>query len=227
MEQNFSRFAVYWRPEPGPLADFGAAWLGWDPATGTCVDHPAMDLDVATITQTPRKYGLHGTIKPPIRLADGTTADALRDAFDALCAGLAPVQMDGLELSRLGGFLALTPQGDPTDLAALAGAAVRGLDAFRAPTPEAELARRRKAGLTPAQERNLMDWGYPYVMDEFRFHVTLTGKLTPEQAQTTADAIAPVIGPLCPRPFAVTSLTLLGEDDAGRFHDIHRAALGG
>lgn len=228
MEQNFSRFAIYWRPEPGPLADFGAAWLGWDPARGVLVDHPSLMPDEDDITATPRKYGLHGTIKPPMRLAEGQDFAGLKRAFDAFCAAHPPVLLpQGLGLARLGGFLALKPLGDAAPLARLAAAVVRELDNFRAPPSEAELKRRRAAGLNPAQEANLMAWGYPYVMEEFRFHVTLSGRLDPARAEAAQAALAPRLAALAPIPFRMDALTLLGEDENGRFHDLHRASLAG
>lgn len=225
---NFKRFAVYYAPEPGPLADFGAHWLGWDMVAGTHVPHPKIEgLDVAALTDTPRKYGLHGTVKPPFRLAPGRSLDDLAAGLDAICSRMAPITLDGLELTRLGGFLALTVMGDTTPLNHLAGCIVRDLDGFRAPLNQAELERRRKARLSPRQEELLALWGYPYVMDEFRFHITLTGKMPRAQAEQTHARLSPLIAPLLPRPFAVGALCLVGEDEAGLFHLIHRYALSG
>ncbi|MAE88422.1 MAG: phosphonate metabolism protein, partial [Pelagibaca sp.] len=121
----------------------------------------------------------------------------------------------------------LTPEGDTTDLARIAAQTVRVLDHHRAPPGEDELARRRKANLSPAQEENLLRWGYPYVMEEFRFHLTLTGRLPRAQAEATMAALAPVLEPLAPRPFRMDALCLFGEDEAGRFHLLHRYALTG
>ena len=229
--QDYRRYAIYYAPEPGPLADFGAAWLGWDPARGAPVAHPAIDglpAPVAELTETPRKYGFHGTVKPPFRLAEGTDAAALHAAAQDLCAARAPVRLAGLRLSRLGRFLALTPEGDAGALAALAGTVVRDLDSFRAPLTEAEIARRRPDRLSPAQRDLLDTWGYPYVFEEFRFHLTLTGPL-PDDATAAAveAALAPVLAPILPRPFTIASLCLFGEDADGRFHLLHRYALSG
>ena len=227
---QFSRYAIYYTPPNGALATFGAQWLGWDIETGCAVPHPAISglpAPISEMTATPRKYGLHGTIKPPFRLADGTTTDGLKAAFSDLAAQLPAVSLDGLELTRLGGFLALTIRGDQTPLADLAGSVVQGLDAFRARPSEAELERRRKANLSPRQEELLMQWGYPYVMDEFRFHITLTGRLGRKDAETTKAALAPHIATLLPAPFSVGDLTLVGEDENGMFHEIHRYTLSG
>ncbi|KZZ30623.1 phosphonate metabolism protein [Sulfitobacter sp. HI0082] len=224
---KFDRYAIYFTPQ-GSLAEAGAAWLGWDVARGCVVAHPAVaGLDVATLTETPRKYGLHATLKPPFGLAEGTTADGLLAEFEALCTRLSPVTLDGLALTPLGRFLALTPEGGTAALNAMAAEVVRGLDTFRAPPAEADLARRRQANLTPAQEANLSQWGYPYVMEAFRFHVTLTGKLPKSDLPQVTAALAPYIAPHLPQPFVLSSLTLVGQAEDGMFHEVHRAALSG
>lgn len=228
---EFKRYAIYYAPPAeADWSRFATRWLGWDMETGAEAAHPqvaGLPLPVAEITATPRKYGLHATIKPPFRLAGGMTRAGLETACADLCATLAPLDFDGLALSRLGRFLALRPTGDQIALSTLAARAVEALDPFRAPAPEAELNRRRAAGLSPAQEDNLLRWGYPYVMEEFRFHITLTGKLSKDDLPAVEDALARDLGPLLPVPFAIPDLALMGEDDSGRFHLIHRYALSG
>ncbi|EAQ13337.1 putative phosphonate metabolism protein [Maritimibacter alkaliphilus HTCC2654] len=229
MEQ-FHRYAVYYAPDRGPFARFAAEWLGWCPLSGIEKPHPdvaGLPRPVEEITRTPRKYGFHGTIKPPFRLADGSSPEALQDDLSALARRLTPVRMGGLALKRLGGFVALVPEGDTSALAQLAGEVVEALDHHRAPAPASEIQRRRAAGLTPRQDELLMRWGYPYVMDEFRFHLTLTGKLDPDEAARTMAALDPYLTPLLPRPFALRDLCLFGEDETGRFQLIQRYALTG
>jgi hypothetical protein len=226
--QDYRRFAVYYTPEPGPLADFTARWLGWDPAAGRARAHPdvpGLPLPVAVITATPRKYGFHGTIKPPFRLAAGRTASALDDALAVLATALAPANCGGLELSRIGGFLALMPAGDTAPLDRLVTDVLTGIDAFRAPPDTPELVRRRAAGLTRRQEDYLIRWGYPYVLDEFRFHLTLSGPLDGPTGTSVLAALAPVVTPLLPDPFVLRDLCLCGEDDAGFFHILKRYPL--
>jgi putative phosphonate metabolism protein len=224
---GFARYAVYFTPEPGPLADFGAAWLGWDSATGSARTHPPVkDLPapVADLTARPRKYGFHGTIKPPFRLAPSADAAGLAAALHAFCARHAPVTLDGLRLARIGGFVALVPEGPADGLVRLAAAAVEALDGFRARPTEAEIARRNPPRLTPRQRTLLERWGYPYTHDEFRFHMTLTGPLG-ARADTVCAALAPVVTPLVPRPFRVDALTLMGADGDDMFHQIARYPL--
>jgi putative phosphonate metabolism protein len=227
---GFARYAIYWAPDPGPLADLAAAWLGWDPVAGVgCAPPvlPPLPLPLDEITAAPRRYGFHGTIKPPFRLAPGRDAAGLHAAAQALCARTAPVTLPGLALRRLGGFLALTPEGDAAPLSALAAGIVAGLDPFRAPPDAAEIARRRPDRLTPRQRTHLDRWGYPFVMDEFHFHLTLTGDLDPARQGGVEAVLGPLFAPVLPRPFDVTRLCLFGQAADGMFRLLHRYSLSG
>jgi putative phosphonate metabolism protein len=226
---RWHRYAIYALPD-GALGAAGAAWLGWDAREARGVPHPTVqDLPrrAEVLTERPRRYGFHATIKPPFPLADGRREDELVEAFDAFCAGTAAAQARGLTVDTIGPFLALRPEGSARDLSRVAAAAVEALDAFRAPPSDADLARRRAAGLTDRQEALLSRWGYPYVMEEFRFHVTLTGPLPPAERDAAQRALAAHFAPFLPRPYRLEALALLGEDDEGRFHAIHETALSG
>ena len=221
---RYTRYAVYYLPPKGDLADFGAAWLGWDVARGQRRAHFADVAGLAPAVATPQKYGFHATLKPPFRLADGSTLADLRDALAGVAAATPAAMAPGLRLARLGRFLALVPQGDGADIGRVAAAMVQGLDRFRAPAPPAELARRRAAGLTPRQDQLLVQWGYPYVMEAFRFHITLSGKLSPEALGLLEQAAARLLPPL-PQPFALAEVALLGEREDKMFELIERFAL--
>ena len=181
---SYTRFAIYYLPPEGALADFGAAWLGWDCVTARAVVPPHVP-GLHDVTMTPRKYGFHGTLKPPFRLAERTDLAGLQEAMVQMAAICAPAQSDGLALTALGRFLALTPVGDSSGIARVAATYVEALDAFRAPPGEAELARRRKARLSERQEALLQRWGYPYVMGEFRFHMTLSKRIKEDNERDT------------------------------------------
>lgn len=222
---SYTRFAIYFVPPKGPLADFGAKWLGWDVVTGQSVSQFEIS-GLGEATATPRKYGFHGTLKPPFRLADGCTVDDVDTAAGTLAAGLAPAVCDGLQVSQLGRFLALAPTGDPEGIARVAGGCVRDLDRFRAPATEAELTRRRKAGLSARQEDLLAQWGYPYVFEEFRFHMTLTGRVPKADLLQWTETLQKHL-PDLPAPFVMDQIALCGEREDGRFELIHRYTLAG
>lgn len=223
--RTYQRYAVYFTPT-GALAEAGAAWLGWDITTGTAVPRPDLPgLDLARITERPRKYGFHGTIKPPFVLADGTDVAGLDAALAAVCEEIAPVEPNRLELVNLGPFLALKPVGDQTALAELAAQVVMKLDPFGAPPDEAELSRRRQSHLTPKQEQNLQTWGYPHVMDQFRFHMTLTGRVSRAEEPAIRAALNSHFAQQLIDPVAVNTLTLAGQASDGMFRQIKRFEL--
>ncbi|WP_439103817.1 DUF1045 domain-containing protein [Celeribacter marinus] len=227
---EYKRFAVYYAPPAGPFADAAAAWLGWNPSSGRTVPHPnwgGLQQPINALTQQPRKYGFHGTIKPPFRLQSGKTRSQLVEEMSTLAARLSPVQCDGLQLHCIDGFLALTPTSNMAPLAQLAATVVKDLDHFRAEASAAELTRRRSAGLSAAQEANLVKWGYPYVMEQFQFHLTLSGKLDPTDVQNVTGILDTHLLPLTPRPFEINELCLFGEAEDGRFHVVHRSTLSG
>lgn len=213
-----SRYALYCLPG-GTLGAAGAAWLGWDAATGQARPAAAPEGWVAR----PRRYGFHATLKPPMRLAPGRSVQALETACADLAARLAPARAEGLEVTVHRGFVALTPVG-AHDLGRVADACVDALDAFRAPAPPEETARRRAGGLTPAQEANLVSWGYPFVMDTFRFHITLSGRLA-DPAPAAAAARAH-FGAL-PTPFILGEIALCEEGPDGAFRLRRRHPLTG
>lgn len=227
---EFVRFAIYYLPGDDRLADFGAGWLGWDVRRGTARAHPQINglpLSVSDITKTPRRYGFHATLKPPFHLAENETLQTLQGTVGRLCKTLPPVTCQGLSLSNIGGFLALVVTGETATLASVAARIVTDLDGFRAPATTAEISRRRATGLTPQQDAHLVRWGYPYVLQEFRFHLTLSGKLPPAAVDATRGVLAPILEPLLPAPFVMDSVALVGQRADGRFEMIHHYTLSG
>lgn len=219
---EYKRYAIYYAPRSGDFATRADLWL-----SDAAPHLPGLPRPPAELTVAPRRYGFHGTIKAPFRLADGVKEQDLRDDLAALAAHLAPVRLPGLRLEQVKGFLALLPEGDETELLALGAEVVSRLDPLRALLTEAEIARRRPDRLTARQRELLTRWGYPYVMEEFRFHLTLTDDLPPDVAQATAAVLGPWFADVLPRPFDIADLCLFGEDGAGCFHLLHRYPLTG
>lgn len=223
----FERYAIFYTPT-GALADFGARWLGWNSAQGCAVPHvEGVGANVADITQTPRKYGLHGTLKAPFYLAKGCDLAQVRDAAKTFAAGQAAFEVGALDLRYENGFVALRPRHSLIELQDFAAATVKALDPFRAPLSDADIARRRAAKLTVRQDQQMLDWGYPFIFDDFHFHLTLTGRLQAEAATQVINALAPHLEDIVPAPFVIDAVTLMGQDAAGLFHQIHRYALTG
>lgn len=233
MTGNTGRYAVYFAPEPlSPLARFGAAWLGYDAATGALVPQPSVDQTSAerlrAITAEPRHYGFHATLKPPFALADGSDAAALDMAVAALAAGFPAFAAPPLKLERISGFWALVPSAPCPMLDRLAAVCVAQLDRFRMPPSPEELARRRRAGLSLRQEMLLQRWGYPYVMEEFRFHMTLTGRLDDQEAIARGRLLAPLVQPFRREELTIGAIGLFHQPDRDRpFQTVRRYPLTG
>jgi putative phosphonate metabolism protein len=213
-----ARYAVYFAPDPAsPLASWAASWLGYDVASGTALPQPEVAGIAAerlrAITAEPRRYGFHATLKPPFALAAGCNIEELDTAIAVMAGGLAGFTTPPLRLSNISGFWALTLSAPCPAMHALADLCVRELDRFRAPPSEAELARRR-ANLTPRQEALLAAWGYPYVMQEFRFHLTLTGRLDGVERDAVGQSLAPLVAPFCRDLLSVDAVCLFRQDAA-------------
>lgn len=211
------RYALYFAP-PQPWRDVGARWLGRCADTGELLaPAPGSDPRQAAWTEAPRHYGLHATLKPPFRLSEGRTPDSLDQAVRTLARTIQPFDV-ALRCQALRGFLAWRLHGEPSGQAAmqaLAAEAVRALDDWRAPPTEAELARRRATPLTPAHEAMLARWGYPYVFDQFVFHITLTGLLDDAAMREAAARIEALDAPLRGRPVPVRAVSLYVQPEAG------------
>lgn len=208
------RYAIYFCPKPdSPLGRFGSDWL-------------ADDKHLA-VTRTPRRYGFHATLKPPFRLVRHATPDQLLEAVSVLASSISPVGLEGFAIKSIGSFIAIVPSVTPTRLSELGAACVSELDTFRASPDSAELARRRKANLTPSQDQLLKKWGYPYVMDEFRFHLTLTEKLEAPSRERLLpmlnDRAADALG-----PYYIDDICVVIEPAPGAaFELLRRFPLGG
>jgi len=232
----FKRYGIFYCPT-GDLAQFGAAWLGWDNAAGETVPHPLMpEIDVAGLTKTPRKYGLHGTLKAPFHLAQSSSLSDVQITAKTFAARHAPVNIGALSLRYGNGFVGLRPEGAHSEqrpegaqdaLRAFAADIVRSFDPHRAPLSDDYITRRRKSRLSAQQDAQMLDWGYPYIFDDFHFHLTLTGRVQPDIAQAVITALTPLITPALPDPFIIDAITIVGEDANGMFHQIHRYTLTG
>ncbi|MBN9003987.1 MAG: DUF1045 domain-containing protein [Rhizobiales bacterium] len=176
---NSPRYAIYYTAErDSPLAIFGAECVGYDARTGRDVPFPiGVAEDWHDLTRDPRKYGFHATLKAPISLAPGRTEAELLNACADFAGRPRPLPVITPVVGAIGGFVAVIPSQPSDVLVQLAADCVGSFDPFRAPLMPADHARRRPEKLTPRQRDYLNRWGYPYVMEEFRFHMTLTGHL--------------------------------------------------
>lgn len=231
MNNTEPRYAIYFVPgADSGLYRFGASVLGYDCYNGkACAFLEGAEADWPDFTRELRVYGFHATLKPPFHLADGYGEASLTRAVKELAADCAAVLIGELAVRELGSFVALVPLTPRPLLNGLAEVFVRELDRFRAPMSKLERERRMTPGLSDRQIVNLARWGYPYVCEDFRFHMTLTGALpvqkrdralrllgekyeqAPNVASVTVDQIVIARQSEAGSPFQVTVVAPLGQ----------------
>ena len=142
------RYAIYLAPAAqSPLWRFGSAVVGYDAESGADLDAPDMaGFDPPRwreLTEEPRRYGFHGTLKAPFRLADGCTEADLDALIAAFAAEHHPFELPPLAVRAIGPFVALVPPVPVPMLEDIARCAVMELEPARAPLSAEEVARRR------------------------------------------------------------------------------------
>jgi putative phosphonate metabolism protein len=230
--RNHARYAVFWAPPAGSrLAALGAAWLGVDPETGREVaplEVEGLPASRRALTRDARRYGFHATLKAPFRLAEGASAEVLDHAVAALAARQAPVEGPRLMVSDDMGFVSLQPAGPAPAVNALAAACVTELDLLRAPLSAAELSKRRRGGLDMVEDGLLRSWGYPYVLERFKFHLTLTIALSRMELRDAVPALEDAFAPALEPRLRIEEVAVFGDPgDGAPFRLLKRYPLRG
>ncbi len=233
---SYARYALYFTPpQDSDLWRFGCDVIGRDAWTGKSVEtFSPQDQTLQAwreLTSEPRRYGFHATLKAPFRLRADLDFFDLTDAAAGLARKLRPFDAGRLQVGCMPAaegkaFVVLKPEGSATELHSMAERVVRDLDPMRAPLTDAERGRRVVGRLTPRQRYYLDAWGYPYVIDEFQPHFTLTDPI--EDAGRVAKALAGEFRLRVASPvLRVDSVALFGERQSdGVFEALRAFPLG-
>lgn len=209
-----ARFAIYYAPhQDDPLWATASTWLGRDADSNAPMQQPTLP-NIRAVTADPRLYGFHATLKPPMRLADGTGWDGFAAEVEKMAAAIAAFDLPPLAVNDIGGFLALCETEKSPQLQALSDQCVAWTDGFRAPPDDTELARRRGRGLRPAQEAMLTRWGYPHMFGTWFFHMTLTRRLTAEERAIYRPATEAYFAATAAMRRRVDSICVFGQREA-------------
>jgi putative phosphonate metabolism protein len=216
---TFPRYAIYYAPAQGAALDqFGAEMLGYDAWIGAALPFPAGIVDEVPdwreVTEDPRKYGFHATLKAPISLAPGETEAELLAACADFAEQKRRIPVITPVVDSISGFIAVIPAERSNELEQFAADCVRAFDSFRAPLTADDRARRNPARLTPRQVEYLDRWGYPYVMEEFRFHMTLTGRLDETRRESALPMLRARFARLGLQRLDIDRLALFRQNDA-------------
>jgi putative phosphonate metabolism protein len=228
---SFPRYAIYFAAgSDSALTRFGAELLGYDAYTGNELPFPAdasrLAPDWRDVTADPRKYGFHATLKAPMALASDRREVELVAACATFAGRARAIPVIRPVVDSISGFIAVIP-GEPVgELQQLAADCARDFDSFRAPLSAEDRARRKPEKLSERQRHYLDRWGYPYVMEEFRFHMTLTGRLDVERRGPILEMLQRRFAALGLKTLAIDRVALFKQDDAkARFRIIGEWAL--
>jgi hypothetical protein len=232
LEQN-PRYAIYFVPaEDANLYRFGASILGYDCYTGEETPF-ASDLEIdpkvwTELTEDPRRYGFHATLKAPFYLSPSCTEAQLSNAVANFAAIARTASTFKPTIRLLKDFIAIVPRRRQSTIDKLASDCVTLFDAYRAPMSPQERARRVATGLNAGQIGHLDRWGYPYLFEDFRFHMTLTGRISIERRDVVMAALEKLFARSCgDMPITIDRLTLLRQDSPqSRFRVISHAKIG-
>jgi hypothetical protein len=236
MAANCFRYALYLTPPPdGDLWRFGCAVIGRDALTGASCEGFSLEgyrpESWRNMTSDPRRYGFHATLKAPFPLRLDLDVADLYDIVDEFARKHSPFNAGELKVGfvkagRGLAFVALKSEGASKELRSFEAAVVRGLDKLRAPLVESGREYRGSERLSPRQAYYLHAWGYPYVLDEFDPHLTLTNAIP--DADRVARLLEWEFGLRVSSPaLHVDALTLFGQNEpGGDFRILRRFPLG-
>ena len=196
------RFAIYFAP-------------ALDSALGQAAESWLAQADLQPISVSARRYGFHATIKAPMGLSDGMDRAALEMALTDFARTHAPVSLGRLAPTPLEGFLALIVAPQPQAITDFAATVVTAFERFRAPLSVEDRARRLRAPLTPRQVELTDAYGYPYVLEQFLFHMTLTDRLEPAALAMMRERALAWFGAALSQPILLDRLVLFHEAEAG------------
>jgi len=226
------RYAIYYTPPPfSALARFGAGVIGYDCFEAVEVTPARLDGIDANVhklmTLDPRRYGFHATIVAPFHLKSQSEDDFIA-AASAYATRMRPIRIGSLKVAALGDFIALVPAEPNEGISSFAADCLKAFDEFRAPLSTADRERRLKSRLSVRQIELLDRWGYPYVLGEYRFHMTLTGALPDNMSNAFREAMEFAFADRAQDSFELDAISVMRQDDAGaRFRVLRRCRLRG
>jgi len=225
------RYALYFAPDRSTaLWAFGSHILGYDAASGEMLSYPdglGPFLERwPSLTSEPRKYGFHATLKAPFFLSQGLDEQSLLLAVSNFAKITRAFSLP-LKISNIGPFVALKPASTADQINTLASNIVKHFDHFRKPLSPEDRARRLQSPLTDRQIAYLDLYGYPYVHEEFRFHMTLTNSLHIEDREPALNCLHAMFETQIEnKDIPINRLCVFRQDDTkSQFRIIHCAAF--
>ena len=215
------RYAIYYSPEAQtPLWSLGTGWIGRDALADRLVEPrhavAVTELERQALTATPAHYGLHATMKAPFQLRNGYGYEDLRQHMLEFCGRRRAFSLPRLVLKNMDDFVALVAQSPSESLNRLAQDCVEEFDEFRQAMTPYELSLRTSKPMTRQQYEYLHKWGYPYVMETYRFHITLSNRTFRDQCDRVMAGLGPALEQVNARGVEFDGLCLFYQEGRDR-----------
>lgn len=214
------RLGIYFVPDPETaLYQQASRWLGYDIHGGRELHYDKTLLRInpqhQQLVAPARRYGFHATLKAPFRLRDGEKVETIVEALHEFSGRFRKFTLPSLQLQTFSSFSCLVPEKTSSEINDIADQLVHDFDKFRSPLTKEELDKRMAKKISTRQLLLLRQWGYPYVFDCYRFHMTLTGTLPsdPLKKNEIQELLARYFEPVLKQPICFNAISLVCEPE--------------
>lgn len=182
MSQPTDRYIISFAPKSTSMFwKLGALWFGYDASRNaytknTLVPGMPKEHHDAAVT-TARRSGFNIILTGPFQLTAGMPEELLKTTISLYCQSLSTLQTGPLSIIETAHKLSISAQEISPQVQKLADDIVLEFNAFRLPANPLPEDSPIRAALTPGQLKNLIEWGQPYIFEELKFQIPLTGRL--------------------------------------------------
>ena len=234
---NYKRVAIYFLPKKNSsLENFGKNLLGRDINKKKKISLTRRQKyfinrgftyfdELKDYFEQPAKYGFHATLKAPFRLKRNVKTKNFYDVISHIAAQHSRFKIKGLKIVYSKKFTFITSRKPNKLLRNLENDLVKHLDTFRAELNKTEIKKRIPDSLTFKQNKYLKEWGYPFVFDQFKFHMTLMNQNNNKLSNKQKLELEKLIYKISNNVIEFNEISLLGENKNGHFEEIKRFKL--
>ena len=235
--KKYSRYAIYYAPpKESSLEEFGRYWFGWDPLNAKLINNKhrinylnrfgiknLINIDKNVLI--PKKYGFHGTLIPPFKLNKNYSTNTLFKKTEEIAKKFKKFKFYKFKLKKINNFYAFVQNKKNNNINKLSNRLVRELFKFRSPLTKKEIDRRNPSKLSKLQLSILYKWGYPYLMSEFNFHMTLASEVTGNKLYSELKKIEKNKEIILNEINNFDKIYIFGENQKGMFENLENFSL--
>ena len=235
--KKYSRYAIYYAPpKESSLEEFGRYWFGWDPLNAKLINNKQRinylnrfgiknlkNIDKNVLIA--KKYGFHGTLIPPFKLNKNYSTNTLFKKTEDIAKKFKKFKFYKFKLKRINNFYAFVQNKKNSNINKISNRLVKELFKFRSPLTKKEIDKRNPSKLSKLQLNILHKWGYPYLMSEFKFHMTLASEVTGNKLYSELKKIEKKKEIILNEINDFDKIYIFGENQKGMFENLENFSL--